>query len=95
MNDDDLIQIVMSVRYATCIASLMQMALRHPHIKREVPTLYADGRKIFDDLVRAIADRTPDSPVLEMFDRGWHDRHDVTADEFDRMMEDSLDADEN
>ena len=89
------IHLVLSVADATCIASLLQLALRHPSVANQTPSLHIYGRKFTEQLIDSIAYYTPDSPVLEYFKLGWDDRNDVTDEEFDRMMENSLNVDDN
>jgi hypothetical protein len=95
MSEKESIHMVLSVADATCIASLLQLALRHPHVKIETPHLYVYGRKFTEQLIDSIAYYTPEYQIMEMFDLGWNARHDVTAEEFDRFMENSLNSDDN
>lgn len=95
--DPNMIPLTLDLPMAINIAAMLQLALRHDGVAIETPHAATVTRMFVDGLIRAIVARSGENAeqIAWAFERGWNDRYDVTSEEFDRMMENSLDVDAN
>lgn len=84
LNDLSLIPIALTPEYATIVASLMQLSLRHPRVRSQTPHLYEKARPFVETLVDSIIERYPEhgDTIRRAFEDGWDESKDLTSAEF-------------
>lgn len=87
LNNPNNIPLALTPEYATIVASLMQLGLRHPAVKTMTPHLYQVGKPFVDTLIDRVVAKNPEhgDKIRTAFEQAWHESNDITSAEFDAL----------